>query len=283
MLANARLTIPTLLRTFWRKIGVTWFLTLIETALLALIPLFIGFAIDGLLRSEIDELLNLGSVLIALVIFSVIRRVYDTRVYGTIRVELGQELTARSNELPVSKLNARLNMGRELANFLEEEVPQVMTSAVQLVISLLVLYSFHSTLSFLALGAAVSMILVYAVFHRRFYKLNAEINKQTEKQVGILAARKPRGIFAHLTRLRRIEVKLSDTESLVYGLIYILLLGFVVFNLWFASTAIENTAGTIFSIVSYSWEFVQTAVVLPITLQGWSRLSEITQRINSAE
>jgi hypothetical protein len=40
--------------------------------------------------------------------------------------------------------------------------------------------------------------------------------------------------------------------------------------------------GTIFSIVSYSWEFVEAAVTFPMALQGWSRLSEIIQRLNPA-
>jgi hypothetical protein len=40
--------------------------------------------------------------------------------------------------------------------------------------------------------------------------------------------------------------------------------------------------GNIFSIVSYSWEFVEAAVTFPMALQGWSRLSEIIQRLNPA-
>ncbi len=75
-------------------------------------------------------------------------------------------------------------------------------------------------------------------------------------------------------------MRLSDTESFLYGAIFIVLLGLVVFNLWSATTVLSITTGTIFSIVSYSLEFVESALVLPVTLQGWSRLSEITKRIN---
>lgn len=39
-------------------------------------------------------------------------------------------------------------------------------------------------------------------------------------------------------------------------------------------------AGQVFSIVTYSLEFVETAVLLPITLQTLSRLGEISQRLN---
>ena len=42
----------------------------------------------------------------------------------------------------------------------------------------------------------------------------------------------------------------------------------------------DPTVGQVFSIVTYSLEFVETAVMLPITLQTLSRLMEISQRLN---
>lgn len=280
MLADQPLTIGSLLRTFPGWIYLTWFLTLCETALMTLIPLFIGFAIDGLLNDDASALLRLAVLLAVLIVIAVIRRVYDTRVYGTIRVEVGKSLVKRSAQVNVSTVNARLGMGRELVDYLEQQIPDVMKSAVQLVVSLIVLFTFHPMLSFSALAAAIVMAAIYGMFHGRFYRLNADHNQQIEKQVGILEANSAKGISSHLNTLRRVEISLSDTEAYVYGAIFTVLLGFVVFNLWFAATNIEVTVGTIFSIISYSWEFVEAALVLPITLQGWSRLSEIMVRIN---
>ncbi|MEX3008524.1 ABC transporter six-transmembrane domain-containing protein [Hoeflea sp. TYP-13] len=280
MLKDEPLTIATLLKKFPRPISLTWLLTLCETALTALIPLFIGFAIDGLLSDELNALLRLAAILAGLTAVGVIRRIYDTRVYGTIRVELGKALVGRADSVPVSTLNARLCMSRELVDFLETEVPALMSSSVQLVVAVVVLFSFHSTLSYAALATAVTMITLYFLFHGRFFRLNADHNHQTEKQVSVLEANSPEGLLSHLNVLRRIEIRLSDTEAYVYGAIFTVLLGFIIFNLWFASTHIETTVGTIFSIISYSWEFVESALVLPITLQGWSRLSEIMKRIN---
>lgn len=282
MLTGAPLTISTMLCLFWARIALTWFLTLCETTMTALVPLLIGFALDGLLAGETVPFLHLTAVLAALIATSVARRIYDTRAYGTIRVELGKSLADRSGDVAISTLNARLGMGRELVDFLERDVPAVVNSAVQLVVSLIVLFAFHPVLSYAALAAATAMIVFYSIFHRKFYRLNADHNHQAEQQVRILEARSPAGILSHLNKLRMIEVKLSDTEAYVYGAIFTVLLGFILFNLWFAATRIEITVGTIFSIISYSWEFVESALVLPMTLQGWSRLSEIMNRINQA-
>jgi hypothetical protein len=43
------LTLWTLVCVFYLRISLTWALTICETALIALVPLFIGFAIDGAL------------------------------------------------------------------------------------------------------------------------------------------------------------------------------------------------------------------------------------------
>ncbi len=276
------LTIATLLRRFLRPISLTWLQTLVETALMALIPLLIGFAIDGLLADDTTALLQLAAVLAGLIVVGVVRRIYDTRVYGTIRVALCTALTERAGDSPVSTVNARLGMGRELVDFLELEVPEIMASAVRLAIALIVLFAFHPVLFHAALAATLLMVALYALCHGRFYRLNGDYNQQSEQQVRVLEARAPAGILSHLTRLRRIEIKLSDTEAAVFGAIFTVLLGLILFNLWFSVTHVETTVGTTFAIISYSWEFVESALVLPETLKGWSRLSEIMARINGA-
>ena len=281
MLRDHELTIGTLLRLFRGRVSLTWLMILGETSLTALIPLFIGFAIDGLLAGGLQELWQLAGLMTALILLSVIRRVYDTRVYGTIRVELGKTQAARSQSLPVSSLNARLGMGRELVDFLETTLPEAMSAAVQLLISVLVLYAFSPVLALAGVIAVIAMVAIYTLFHRRFYLLNGALNQQVEKQVSRLEKRRSNLTRSHLLCLRRLEVRLSDTEAVLYGAIFVVLLGFVLFNLWHATTVLSLTAGMIFSIVSYSWEFVESALAVPITLQNWSRLSEIAQRLNS--
>lgn len=283
MFRDKALTVTTLLKTFLGPISVTWFLTLCETVLMVLIPIFIGFTIDGLLADNIIPLWHLSAFLIGLTSVSVLRRIYDTRAYGDIRVELGHELVKRSQNIPVSNINARLGMSRELVDFLEQEVPILMTSFVQLIASLIILLSFHIILSAAALGAAFLMLIIYGVCHGRFYRLNEYLNHQTERQINILETRKRNNIFTHLDRLRKLEVRISDTEAYVYGAIFAVLLGFIVFNLWYSVTHIKITVGTIFAIISYSWEFVESSLVLPMSLQNWSRLSEIMNRINGLD
>ncbi len=280
MLVNHKLTIATLLRVFRGRIILTWAMILCETGLMALMPLLIGRAIDGLMADQLGAFWQLCGLMAALIAISVLRRLYDTRVYGTIRVELGNAQARRSQTLPISAQNARLGMGRELVDFLEHLLPEAMAAAVQLVIAIIVLYVMSPWLA-LACGVVTMVVMaIYGLFHRRFYQLNNGLNQQLEAQVSVIEQRRSRPFHAHLLKLRRLEVGLSDTESLLYGSVFIFLLGLVLFSLWYATTQLEASIGTIFSIISYSWEFVDSALALPATLQSWTRLSEIMQRLN---
>lgn len=275
-----KLSLTSLARVFWRPISLTWILTLLETALLVALPLLIGRAIDGLLSSEPAPFLFLLGTMAALLFVAVGRRVYDTRVYGTIGVELGTELVSRSKSGSVSAVNAHLDMSSELVQFLELELPQLMGALINLIFAVSVLLFFHGILALSVVVSITVLLLIYGAFSGRFFSLNRAINQQTEQQVTVLAAGSKPGLLNHLLTLRQQAVRLSDTEALVYGLIFLVLMSMLGFNLWFAATQIGATPGQIFSIVTYSLNLMESAVVLPATLQSYTRLTEITERIN---
>ena len=280
MFENRPLTLRTLLRLFWLRVAVTWTLTLLETGLWVILPLLLGLTIDGLLAREFAPFWQMCGILAALVAVAVLRQLIDTRIFGTIRVELSAVLAQRNKGLPVSALNARVLMARELVDFLEEEVPVLVAAVVQLVASVVILFTYHWALAATSVVAGGLMLAIYGRFHDRFFRLNRAINARAEKQVRLLETRTGPAFGRHLRLLRHWEVRLSDTEAVVYGLIYAVLMALVVVNLGFTALVMVASAGAIFAIVTYSWEFMDAAFNLPVALQQWSRLSEIIERIN---
>ena len=276
------LDVGLLFRHFRWSVLVTWFLVLLENTLLALIPLFIGRAIDGLLGNEPGALWEVAAVMAALLVVASVRRAYDTRCYGTMRVRFGAEVVSRIGERPVSQVNARLDMSREMVDFLEAHVPELLTACVQIIVSIAILWTFGTQLGINALAVIVGIGVIYALFHRRFYRLNSDLNSQIEQQVAVLEQRRPTSLLEHLRRLRQCEVRLSDTEVFLYAGIFGGMFAFVLTNLWLAASISAITAGAIFAILSYSWELVESGITMPVVLQQWSRLSEIRERLNEA-
>ncbi len=168
MIKHPKITILSLFRQFYIRMSVTWGLVLLETFLLAMIPLLIGYTIDDLLAGEHQSIIQLSLVLIFLTVVDVGRRIYDTRAYGSIKVHMGMAVNDRHPETETSSRNARLDMSYELIEFLEEQVPYIITSMVQIIVSIVILYNFHQNLALSALGAAIGMIIVYSLFHKKF-------------------------------------------------------------------------------------------------------------------
>ena len=148
------ISLHSIVSTYKGSVILNLILLIVEIALMSLVPLFIGFAIDDLLAQQNEQLFMLVGVLIGLVIVSVIRRYFDTRTYEKIRVNVQSEIVNRNSELSTSVLNARLEMARELVDFLEENVAQILNAAIQFIVSLLVLYFFNPMLAFFAFLAA---------------------------------------------------------------------------------------------------------------------------------
>jgi ABC transporter transmembrane region len=280
---QGRIDLINILRNFPGRIALTWGIVIFENILIALVPLLIGLTIDGLLAGRLDELGWMVATLASLCVVAVGRRIYDTRTFGTIRLHLGDELHCRIPDLKISARSARLDMSREIVDFLEHGAPELITAIIQITVSLVILSSFDFKLGLSSIAVLVGMILVYGCFHSRFYKHNANLNEQREKQVDALASGNRLGIFRHLRALRRHEVSISDTEAVVYGGIFLLQIAFIAANLFLGAAIFDVTAGQIFSIATYSWEFVEAALLLPFALQSWSRLSEIIGRINGHE
>ena len=150
--ADGPLDIALLMKRFRGRIALTWIIVIVENVLLALLPLFIGRAIDALLERRSGALWEISLVMAALILVSVGRRIYDTRAYGTMRVWFGAELVRRSGAGPVSRVNARLDMSREFVDFLEQHVPGLMTAVVQVVVSVAILWHFNVNLGLSALS-----------------------------------------------------------------------------------------------------------------------------------
>jgi ABC transporter transmembrane region len=279
--AEAKIGMSSIFKAFWRSIVITWLIVIIENVLIALIPMLIGLSIDGLMNGRNDELFALAAALTVLAFVAVGRRIYDTRVYGSIRLHIGCTLMKRNADLHVSRRSARLDMSRELVNFLESEAPALITAFIQIAVSLSILWLFDYRLGVSSLLVVLGMVAVYFCFHQRFYRLNGQLNQNREMQVDIIGSANRGGIFRHLKLLRRQEVQISDTEALLYGSIFLLQIAFIVYNLNIGAHLPGVTAGEIFSIATYSWEYVEAALLLPVTLQVWTRLTEITSRINS--
>ena len=273
-------TISSIVNRFKRNILLTWMLVICEFLIMILTPFLIGKSIDDLLIGKYESFYILGGSLFLLILLSVLRRVFDTRAYGNVFVWLAQEVIKRHSNENVSKQNARLEMSKGLIDFLEETLPEVISSFLQVIISACFLYYYSPNLGLGALLILVLIVAIYLLFHKRFYQLYELKNNQAEKQINILEKYDKKSLFEHLNIVRNINVRISDSEGGLYGIVFSLQIAYSLYCLWFSTEKMNLSTGAIFTIVTYSWEFVESSIVLPITMQELSKLEEIKDRLN---
>ena len=276
-------SLRTLLHRFRAKISLTVLLVILDAAANLLFPLFMGFAINDLLNGAWNGLVALGVLGLVSLLIGSLQRFYDTRVYAGIYETIANELVAKEQEKSsnVSKISARTGLLTELVEFMENSFPAVANSLIALVGTLIIIFSLNPDIFVACLLASLFVLAIYGLSGRANFKLNKGYNDQLEQQVNALDSADPRKIALHFKQLMRWNIKLSDLETLNYTLIWLAMIGLLIYAIYTAVGSGLAAYGTIFSLVVYVFEYINSVVTLPLYFQQLIRLSEISTRLNS--
>ena len=269
---------------FKLKISFTFFLLTIENILNLLIPFFLGIAINDLIDGTYDGVLYFSAIFFGIIIIGVSRRAYDTRVYSGIYTKIASETVELQIEKKSSdsKVVARANLIEEVSDFFEYELSQGFTSLFGVIGSIIMLFLFDYKIFIAGLIAIFLILLVYLFSEKKIFRFNKAMNDQLDKHVDIISEKNGTSIFKHFKKLAFWKIKLSDLESINFGIIEIILFGLIIFTLIIASTQVDATAGSIFAILAYVIDFSEGVGMLPYIYQQKVRLNEIVTRINAA-
>lgn len=276
-------SIKSIFKQYKWKISFTFFLLILENIFKVIQPLVLGIAINDLINSENDGLWLFCMLYGASFLVGIIRRFYDTRAYTSIYTNVASEIASIQNqkEVPVSAIAARSALVKELVDFFEHDVTQGFTSAISVIGVLVMLALFDWWIFGVCLITIIIIILIYSLSNKKIYGYNIGLNDELEHRINILETRKQEGIVGHFKNISKWLVKLSDLETLNFSVIEIILFTLVIFTLYAAASAIDATAGGIFSTLTYVLEFSSGIFMLPIIFQQVIRLKEISSRLKN--
>ena len=275
-------TLRSLLKRFRGKVALTLLLVVLEAAANLLFPLFMGFAINGLLEGTLGGLIGLAILGVASLIIGSGRRLYDSRAYASIYTTIVGELVEKEqkNRSSISKISARSNLFTELVEFLENSFPEIVNSLISVIGTLLIILSLNGNIFVACLIASFFVMIVYGLSGRRNFRLNKGYNDELERRVDVLTtAEKPR-IDQHFKDLMGWNIKLSNFETFNFSLIWIAMIALLVYSIYAAVSSGLTAYGTIFSLVVYVFEYISSVVGLPLYFQQLIRLNEISTRLS---
>ena len=102
-----------------------------------------------------------------------------------------------------------------------------------------------------------------------------------ERQVHIISTKNVDMIKKHYLNLKGWQIKISDKEALNFGIMEFLVLGVIVVSLLVTAPGSSDKmlAGDLIGVYTYILKFVNGLDTIPYTVQRYSSLKDIAQRI----
>lgn len=258
----------------------TLVLVLIEAALLVLFPLFIGYAIEDAIGQKFKGMLLLGILGVGSLIIGAGRRCFDSRFYAKVYENLGADVVGHP-QMSTSSKTARLGMQREIIEFFENAIPEIINNTIGLIGTLLIVALLDRTIFVGCLLILLIILMVYGSSKKRTVRLNALFNDELEKQVVVIEDNYPIMVRRHLKRLMKWNIRLSDLETINFSIIWLFMIIFLVGSIGSVAYGGVLQYGAIFSLILYLFQFIESMMVMPLFYQQWLRLTEITDRLRS--
>ncbi|TKG97112.1 hypothetical protein EYV94_01405 [Puteibacter caeruleilacunae] len=262
------------------KISITVGVVVLESILMILFPLCIGRAIQSVLDSNINGILELIALCLLVLIFGAIRRYYDTRLYARIYRKLAMKVVDKKEQKNTSSKVAHVNLLGELVEFFENSLPEIITSIIGLVGTLVIIFTLNITVLGICLAVIVGIMLVYLLSSKKTLRYNYGYNSELERQVDILSREHKDQSALHFKRLMKWNIKLSDLETFNFSIVWVLLAALLVSSIKLVGRDGALQFGIIFSIIMYVFQFMESTISLPYYYQQVLRLKDISSRLN---
>lgn len=276
---NGSPTVAGIWRTYRLKITGTISLMTTERLLAVVVPFVLGITINDLIAGSFRGVWWLIGLEAARLIVGVSRRLYDTRVYAEIYTDVA-DTTARKTETSVGQRAARLGLARELVDFFEWELQELLAAVIGMTGALAMLIYLLPVVGGLSVVAGLLIGLAFIASRKRIFSLNTLLNNELERQVAMLESGTEIRRRQHLSRLARWRIHLSDLEASNFA-IADTLLGALIIGAVVITVRAGMSVGEVFAVLTYLIDLAGSLLVLPWTYQQSIRAREIGSRIAS--
>ncbi len=274
---NGRPTLDGIWTTYRLKITAALSLLTVERLLGVAAPFVLGLAINDLIDGSFRGVVLLIALEVVALLIGTGRRLFDTRVYAGIYTDIADS-TAQRTDITVSRRAARLGLARELVDFFEWELPELVAAAIGIIGALVMLVYLLPTVGGMALIVGLLVGTIFAISSRRMFSLNKLLNNELERQVTMLESERAFSRTRHLSRLARWRIHLSDLEAGNFAVAELFLSMLIVGAVVITVQAGLNI-GEIFAVLTYLLGVAENMLVLPWTYQQSIRAREIGGRI----
>jgi ABC-type multidrug transport system fused ATPase/permease subunit len=267
----------------WRLL-VTYILFSLEMVGLLLRPFFLGESINDLQEGSFRGLILLLSVHAAWMAIGTVRQMYDTRTYTKIYKDvILRFMRARGGGEEVSVLSARSTLAREFTDFLEFDVVYMVEAGYNIFGSMLMLYFYEPSVLTICAAVLLPVLFISRSYGRAMSRITRHRNDELERQVDVISSRDDRLIEDHYSKLRHLQIRLSDLQARNFGIMEItvmIVLGSALLVSHYNTQGEGLWAGDIVGIYSYILKFLSGLDTIPYAVEKIATLRDIIRRLD---
>lgn len=276
---NGRPTLAGIWNKYRLKIAGTLSLLTLERLMGVAVPFVLGVAINDLIEGSLRGVWWLVGLEFSALAIGTVRRLYDSRVYARVYSDVADS-TAQRQDLSVSRRAARMSLARELVDFFEWDMPELLAASIGIVGALSMLIYMLPSVGGLSILVGLLVGVVFVLSRGRMFSLNTLLNNELERQVTMLESDRPFLRLRHLSRLARWRIHLSDLEASNFAIAELMLSALII-GAVVVTVKTGLSVGEIFAVLTYLIGLADNLLVLPTTYQQSVRAQEIGGRIVS--
>ncbi len=262
-----------------KNLLLTYTLVLIEKLGELSIPFFLGLSIDGLIKQNFIPILYLVVVYLIWAIIGTIRHRYDTKTYTNIYNQVVFDLIGNDKDPNTSKIAAHATLIREVIDFMEFDMVYIAAAFINIIGAMAMISTYSIDVVLLCLTLMVPVLYLSKGYGLSMRELSQKKNSELEKQVDVISNGNILETKHHFNILRIIQIRISNKEATNYWQLQLVSLVLLIGSLLIMGFKGAVQAGALVAMWSYLLTFLNGLEIIPYSIQRWSNLKDIINRI----
>ena len=262
-----------------KNLLLTYTLVLIEKLGELSIPFFLVLSIDGLIKQNFIPILYLVVVYLIWATIGTIRHRYDTKTYTNIYNQVVFDLIGNDKDPNTSKIAAHATLIREVVDFMEFDMVYIATAFINIIGAMAMIATYSIDVVLLCLTLMVPVLYLSKGYGLSMRELSQKKNSELEKQVDVISNGNILETKHHFNILRIIQIRISNKEATNYWQLQLVSLVLLIGSLLIMGFKGAVQAGALVAMWSYLLTFLNGLEIIPYSIQRWSNLKDIINRI----
>ncbi len=211
------------------------------------------------------------------------RRSRDEKIYLTIYNDLAANIAQKvtKGSMDASRAAARAELSRELINFYQYRVPDLIEQGIDIGGAVIALTLFDWRLGATCVTILVPMLLMSRLYYRKVSFFQKQIHDQQEDIYRVYSTNDVGQIQSYYAEMAMWKQKIANRGAMNFGVLRVFLLGIFLVILYVAIDLDEFSTGNIYAIAAYVWTFVTSSEYLPEQLESMTSVKDIGERLQA--